>query len=61
MEILRIAQNYAETVPFRKISTPGNWLKLRYAVNVRNNLIFPSVIFFSLKFQTKTYMKGRVK
>ena len=26
----RFAQNYAETVPFRKISTPGNQMKLRY-------------------------------
>ena len=26
----RFAQNYAETVPFRKISTPGNQVKLRY-------------------------------
>ena len=26
----RIARNYAETVPFRKISTPGNQVKLRY-------------------------------
>ena len=25
-----IAQNSAETVPFRKISTPGNQVKLRY-------------------------------
>ena len=26
----RIAQNYAETVPFRKFSTPGNQVILRY-------------------------------
>ena len=26
----RFARNYAETVPFRKISTPGNQVKLRY-------------------------------
>ena len=26
----RIARNYVETVPFRKISTPGNQVKLRY-------------------------------
>ena len=26
----RIAQNYAETVSFHKISTPGNQVKLRY-------------------------------
>ena len=26
----RIARNYAETVPFLKISTPGNQVKLRY-------------------------------
>ena len=26
----RIARNYAETVPFRKISTPGNQVKLQY-------------------------------
>ena len=26
----RFAQNYAETVPFRKISKPGNQVKLRY-------------------------------
>ena len=26
----RIVQNYAETVPFHKISTPGNQVKLRY-------------------------------
>ena len=25
----RIARNYAETVPFRKISTTGNQVKLR--------------------------------
>ena len=28
--LLLIAQNSAETVPFRKISTPGNQVKLRY-------------------------------
>ena len=27
---LRYAQNYAETVPFRKISTQGNYVKLQY-------------------------------
>ena len=26
----RIAQNFAETVPFRKIYRPGNQVKLRY-------------------------------
>ena len=26
----QIAQNYAEAVPFHKISTPGNYVKLRY-------------------------------
>ena len=26
----RFARNYAETVPFRKIFTPGNQMKLRY-------------------------------
>ena len=26
----RITRNYAETLPFHKISTPGNWVKLRY-------------------------------
>ena len=26
----RIARNYAETVPFPKISTPGNQVKLQY-------------------------------
>ena len=27
---MKFAGNYAETVPFRKISTPGNQVKLRY-------------------------------
>ena len=27
---MQIARNYAETVPFRKMSTPGNQVKLRY-------------------------------
>ena len=26
----QIVRNYAETDPFHKISTPGNWVKLRY-------------------------------
>ena len=26
----RFARNYEETVPFRKVSTPGNQVKLRY-------------------------------
>ena len=26
----RFAQNFSETVPFHKISTPGNYVKLRY-------------------------------
>ena len=38
----RIARNYAETVPFRKISIPGNQVKLRY---------FPTVRFFFNNFQ----------
>ena len=29
-KVQRIARNYAETVPFRKISAPGNQVKLRY-------------------------------
>ena len=32
-----IAQNYAETVPFRKISTPGNQMKLRYFSQCKSN------------------------
>ena len=28
----RIARNYAETVPFHKIFTPGNQMKLRYFI-----------------------------
>ena len=27
---MRLAQNYAEIVPFHKISTPENWVKLQY-------------------------------
>ena len=30
VEFLALRQNYAETVPFRKISTPGNQVKLRH-------------------------------
>ena len=26
----RFARNYAETMPFHKISTPRHWVKLRY-------------------------------
>ena len=26
----RFTRNYLDTVPFHKISTPGNWVKLRY-------------------------------
>ena len=32
----RFAHNYAETVPFRKISTPGNQVKLRYFLQWNN-------------------------
>ena len=38
----QIARNYVETVPFRKISTPGNQVKLRYFrsdINARDMLI----------------------
>ena len=35
----QIAQNYTETVPFRKISTPGNQVKLRYFSQCDNSLI----------------------
>ena len=36
-----VAQNSAETVPFRKISTPKNQVKLRY-------VIYLSIYLFSL-------------
>ena len=35
----QFAQNYAETVPFRKISTPGNPVKLRFFQSASTKLL----------------------
>ena len=35
----RFARNYAETVPFHKISTPGNKVKLRYLAQWMEHII----------------------
>ena len=46
----RIARNYAETMTFRKISTPGNQVKLRYFSQWKwRNFSFFSRWYFTLK------------
>ena len=42
---MRIAQNYAETLPFQKNSTPGNKVKLRYFTKLINAYSFLDLLF----------------
>ena len=45
----RFTRNFAETVPFHKISTPGNQMKLRYFMQCMYQYIEFNVMFSSLR------------
>ena len=51
----RFARNYAETVPFRKISTPENQVKLRYFSQCEIELKHPEENFLP-KFLNKVVL-----
>ena len=53
----RIARNYAETVPFHKISTPGNQVKLRYFLQWKpwNENIAIIIIFTLIQISIKIF------
>ena len=61
----RFARNYAETVPFHKISTQGNLVKLRYFTQCFLQFnFFPSNATserFVAKFRSKTDLKSKMK
>ena len=46
--LVRIAQNYAEIVPFHKIFTPGNQVKLRYFCSDHFGKLRALTVFFLL-------------
>ena len=54
--MVSFARNYAETVPFHKISTPGNQVKLRYFTQC----FLPNFVKYSeYLFQTVYYYKAQ--
>ena len=62
-QIYRIVRNSAETVPFRKISTPGNQVKLRYftqRINLNYSKAGQTDLWFSIFYILRPAIEAKI-